>query len=51
MRIIYLDADACPVQGEVYRGARRDAMVVKVVVKTPLLVPGESLVEWVVRPD
>ena len=51
MKIIYIDADACPVKDEVYRVARRYAMVVKVVVKTPMLVPGEPLVELVVRPD
>ena len=51
MKIIYIDADACPVKDEVCRVARRYAMVVKVVVKTPMLVPGEPLVELVVRPD
>ena len=51
MKIIYIDADACPVKDEVYRVARRYAMVVKVVAKTPLRVPDEPLVELVVRPD
>ena len=51
MKIIYIDADACPVKDEVYRIARRYAMAVKVVVKTPMRVPDEPLVELVVRPD
>jgi uncharacterized protein YaiI (UPF0178 family) len=50
MLTIYVDADACPVKDEVYRVARRYAMRVVVVANTPLRVPGEALVELVVRP-
>src|SRR5712692_7362189 len=49
MRIIYIDADACPVKDEVYRVARRYEMRVAVVANTPIRVPGETLVELVVR--
>jgi uncharacterized protein YaiI (UPF0178 family) len=51
MKMIYIDADACPVKDEVYRVARRYAMVVKVVANTPMRVPGDPLVELVVLPD
>ena len=51
MKTIYIDADACPVKDEVYRVARRYAMVVKVVANTPMRVPRDPLVELVVRPD
>src|SRR6266545_7054931 len=50
MLIIYVDADACPVKGEVYRVARRYALRVAVVANAPLKVPAEDLVELVVRP-
>jgi uncharacterized protein YaiI (UPF0178 family) len=51
MKMIYIDADACPVKDEVYRVARRYAMVVKVVANTPMRVPRDPLVELVVRPE
>src|SRR5436853_6763689 len=50
MRIIYIDADACPVKDEIYRVARRYAMRVAVVANVPLRVPADALVELVVRP-
>src|SRR5438132_298726 len=50
MLTIYIDADACPVKDEVYRVARRYAMRVAVVANAPLRVPGDALVELVVRP-
>ena len=49
MRIIHIDADACPVKDEVYRVARRYAMRVTVVANAPLRVPAEPLFELVVR--
>jgi uncharacterized protein YaiI (UPF0178 family) len=49
MRIIYIDADACPVKDEVYRVARRYAMPVAVVANAPLRVPSSAQVELVVR--
>jgi uncharacterized protein YaiI (UPF0178 family) len=51
MKMIYIDADACPVKEEVYRVARRYAMVVKVVANAAMRVPGDPLVELVVRPE
>jgi uncharacterized protein len=50
MRIIYVDADACPVKAEVYRIARRYATRVVVVANALLQVPADVLVELVVRP-
>ncbi len=50
MRIIYVDADACPVKGEIYKVARRYAMHVKVVANAPLRVPADPLVELVLCP-
>jgi hypothetical protein len=47
--IIYIDADACPVKDEVYRVARRYEMRVAVVANTQIRVPGDALVELVVR--
>jgi uncharacterized protein YaiI (UPF0178 family) len=49
MRIIYVDADACPVKDEVYRVARRYAMKVVIVANNPLWIPANPLVELVVR--
>ena len=49
MQIIYIDADACPVKDEVYRVARRYEMRVTVVANTQIRVPGDTLVELVVR--
>ena len=50
MRIIYIDADACPVKDEVYRVARRYEMQVAVVANAPMRVPGGALIELVVCP-
>jgi uncharacterized protein YaiI (UPF0178 family) len=50
MRIVFVDADACPVKGEVYRVASRYAMHVKVVANAPLRVPADPLVELIVWP-
>jgi len=49
MRIIYIDADACPVKDETYRVARRHEMRVVVVAKEAIRVPSESWLELVVR--
>jgi uncharacterized protein YaiI (UPF0178 family) len=49
MLIIYIDADACPVKDEIYRVARRYEMRVAVVANTQIRVPGDTLVELVVR--
>src|SRR5712692_6652750 len=49
MRIIYIDADACPVKEEVYRVARRYEMRVLVVTNASLRVPADALVELIVR--
>jgi uncharacterized protein len=49
MRILYIDADACPVKEEAYRVVSRYKMSVKVVVNAPLRVPADVLVELVVR--
>jgi uncharacterized protein len=49
VKIIYVDADACPVKDEIYRVARRYAMRVAVVANAPLRVPADVLVELVVR--
>src|SRR5262245_21343468 len=50
MLTIHVDADACPVKGEVYKVARRYALRVAVVANAPLRVPNDPLVELVVRP-
>src|SRR5436853_5955065 len=50
VRIIYVDADACPVKSEVYRVAQRYALQVKVVANTGLRVPDDSRIEAVVCP-
>jgi uncharacterized protein YaiI (UPF0178 family) len=50
MWTIYVDADACPVKPEIYRVAQRYAFPVKVVANAPMRVPGNPLVELVVRP-
>ena len=49
MRIIYIDADACPVKEETYRVARRYSLRVLVVAKDALRVPTEPSIELVVR--
>jgi uncharacterized protein len=50
VRIIYVDADACPVKDEIYRVAHRYAMRVTVVANAPLRIPADELVELVVSP-
>jgi uncharacterized protein YaiI (UPF0178 family) len=45
---IYIDADACPVKGEVYRVAERHGLKVYVVSNAPIAVPREPNVERVV---
>ena len=47
MKIIYIDADACPVKDEVYRVARRYEMRVRVVARTFMHVPAHALFELV----
>lgn len=49
MRIIFIDADACPVKDEVYRVARRYGWKVKVVANSPMRVPPDTELELVVR--
>src|SRR4051794_21776550 len=50
VRIIYVDADACPVKNEVYKVAHRYGFRVAVVANTALRVPVDPLVEQVVCP-
>ena len=45
---IYVDADACPVKGEVYRVAGRHGLKVRVVSNSFIAVPRDPLVERVV---
>lgn len=47
---VFLDADACPVKEEAYKVARRYGVKVMVVANAPLRVPGDPLVELVVKP-
>lgn len=49
MRIIYIDADACPVKDEIYRVARRHEMRVLVVAKGFMRTPADDLIELVER--
>ena len=49
MLTIYIDADACAVKDEVYRVARRYAMPVAVVSRTPMRVPADPLIRLVVE--
>ena len=49
MLTIYIDADACPVKDEVYRVARRYAMLVTVVTRYTMRVPGDPLIQLVVE--
>ena len=49
MRIIYIDADACPVKDEVYKVARRYDMRVLVVSNSPMRVPPAELIELIVK--
>ncbi len=44
MRIIYIDADACPVKDEVYRVAKRYSMRVIVVANATMRIPVDPLV-------
>lgn len=48
---IYVDADACPVKGEVYRVAGRYGLKVFVVSNSFLMVPQNPLIERVTVPD
>lgn len=50
MRIIYIDADACPVKDEIYRVARRYEMRVLVVAKSVMRTPPHALIELIERP-
>jgi uncharacterized protein YaiI (UPF0178 family) len=45
---IYVDADACPVKGEVYRVARRCALKVFVVANSGMAIPADAPIELVV---
>jgi uncharacterized protein len=49
MRIIYIDADACPVKNEIYDVARRYDMRVVIVANASMNVPSGPLFELVVR--
>jgi uncharacterized protein len=44
---IYVDADACPVKEEIYRGARRYGTKVFVIANSPMRVPQEESIEFV----
>ena len=48
--VIYIDADACPVKGEVYRVAERHGINVIVVSNTPIAVPPEPFITRAVVP-
>jgi uncharacterized protein YaiI (UPF0178 family) len=50
MLTVYIDADACPVKGEVYRVAGRYRLRVAVVANAPLRVPADPLIEAVICP-
>src|SRR4051794_23344763 len=50
MLTLYIDADACPVKEEGYRGARPYQLRVAVVANTALRVPANALVSMVVCP-
>jgi uncharacterized protein YaiI (UPF0178 family) len=49
--VIFVDADACPVKGEVYRVAERYGLKVYVVANTVLAVPKHPRIERVVVGD
>jgi uncharacterized protein YaiI (UPF0178 family) len=49
MLTIYVDADACPVKGEIYKVASRYSMRVAVVANSPLQVPHDPRIELIVR--
>lgn len=49
MRVIYIDADACPVKEEIYRVARRYGWPVKIVANSPMRVPVDVTFELVVQ--
>ena len=49
MRVIYIDADACPVKDEVYKVAKRYDLAVKVVANSTMRTPADPSVEMVVR--
>jgi uncharacterized protein YaiI (UPF0178 family) len=49
VRIIYIDADACPVKEEVYKVARRYRWAVKVVANAPMRIPADAEFELVVQ--
>ncbi len=49
MRIVYVDADACPVKDEVYKVAKRYAIRVVLVANATMRVPMDPMVELVVR--
>ena len=43
--VIYIDADACPVKGEVYRVAERHGIKVVVVSNSPIAIPQTPFIE------
>lgn len=47
MRLIYIDADACPVKDEVYRVARRYEVRVLVVARTSMRTPEHASIEMI----
>lgn len=47
MKIIYIDADACPVKGEIYKVAQRYQFEVRVVTNTPVQIPKSETVKLV----
>jgi len=49
MRVIYIDADACPVKDEIYKVAKRYNLAVKVVANATMRIPIDPQVEMVVH--
>ncbi|MCU0837734.1 MAG: YaiI/YqxD family protein [Rhodospirillales bacterium] len=49
--MIYVDADACPVKGEIYRVAERHGVAVFIVSNRAIAVPGEARIQRVVVGD
>lgn len=48
---IYVDADACPVKQEVYRVAKRFGLPVTLVANSPMRVPQEDWIKFVIVDD
>ena len=49
MRVIFIDADACPVKDEIYKVAKRYNLAVKVVANSTMRTPVDPSVEMIVH--